>query len=455
MIPRTTVSILSWNCLEGLKLSVDRLRRDKENDEPFEITVVDQSSTDGTQEWLKDQADVTGIVISPGSGVSEGKNTQAKMCRTELCMLLDVDMIPLRHSVLGLTRWLDNHPGYVGVGLEHRSATLLAYQDFNDELRADEANASIMNSSYPNSMRHYSLWKTKYLLEFPAPEFPPFSGPGWGADDTVVGIALINSGAKLGVLDQPYLHAHHFGNSVQNLGYDEYHRSAVARNVCCYAVLGQMGEKLAHVLREQKLGPFNLNVGVTGGDEELRSFLLTALRETLPYVRVLFDVLEKADVELLLPPELPAHRSENMVIVGCKAVYLRSLLTRDLRTYRNVVVFPFDVEEYEKIEVFIEHVPCARLNPKVAGVVPAVGHPCLALSLHKHGELNAREPLYSAMLREPTEITALTTEKLGLTHDARSASCYLELRRAARLKSEHWIKSLANFALQKSKKSYQ
>ena len=66
------VLILTHNCLELTKRCVESARK---QDVPTQINIIDNGSTDGTQEWLKAEvADVGNILFGENQGVSIGWN---------------------------------------------------------------------------------------------------------------------------------------------------------------------------------------------------------------------------------------------------------------------------------------------------------------------------------------------------------------------------------------------
>lgn len=72
-IRKTSIIILTYNNLVYNRICVDSIRKyTKEN--TYEIVVVDNNSTDGTREWLKEQKDIVAIFNEENVGFPKGCN---------------------------------------------------------------------------------------------------------------------------------------------------------------------------------------------------------------------------------------------------------------------------------------------------------------------------------------------------------------------------------------------
>ncbi len=86
--PFISVIVPTYNRLELLKLTLDSVRKQTFRD--FEIVVVDDGSTDGTWEWLEDQADLRAL-RQPNSGIATSRNNGAAAARGRWFAFLDHD----------------------------------------------------------------------------------------------------------------------------------------------------------------------------------------------------------------------------------------------------------------------------------------------------------------------------------------------------------------------------
>jgi len=89
--PKTTIITLSYNCLEYTKLFVETLQRNTK--EPFKLIIVDNNSTDGTQEWLRQQPWIYHIENTSNLGFACGNNIALELVDTEYFVLANNDII--------------------------------------------------------------------------------------------------------------------------------------------------------------------------------------------------------------------------------------------------------------------------------------------------------------------------------------------------------------------------
>jgi len=97
----TSIIILTYNNLIYNHICVDSIRKyTKEN--TYEIIVVDNNSTDGTREWLKEQKDIKTILNDENVGFPKGCNIGIAASDKENDILL------LNNDTAVTPRWLDN-----------------------------------------------------------------------------------------------------------------------------------------------------------------------------------------------------------------------------------------------------------------------------------------------------------------------------------------------------------
>ncbi|NNE43449.1 MAG: glycosyltransferase family 2 protein [Gemmatimonadetes bacterium] len=114
----TTILVLTRNQLEHTKLCLDSIRR--HTSAPHEVLVVDNGSTDGTVEWLRERARedprVRVIEESVNHGFAGGNNIGLAHARGDQIVLLNNDTVVTRGWLRGLTDVFAAHPdvGLVG-----------------------------------------------------------------------------------------------------------------------------------------------------------------------------------------------------------------------------------------------------------------------------------------------------------------------------------------------------
>ncbi|WP_435922714.1 glycosyltransferase [Paenibacillus sp. DYY-L-2] len=97
---KTSIVILTYNKLEFTIQCIESIRRYTKQG-TYELIVVDNCSSDGTQQWLKDQADVTSILNESNLGFPKGCNQGIEISSGDTILLLNNDTIVTEN-------WLDN-----------------------------------------------------------------------------------------------------------------------------------------------------------------------------------------------------------------------------------------------------------------------------------------------------------------------------------------------------------
>jgi GT2 family glycosyltransferase len=97
---KTSIVILTYNKLEYTVQCIESIRRFT-TPGTYEIIVVDNHSTDGTVQWLKQQQDITAIFNVENLGFPKGCNQGIEIARGDNILLLNNDTV-VTH------RWLDN-----------------------------------------------------------------------------------------------------------------------------------------------------------------------------------------------------------------------------------------------------------------------------------------------------------------------------------------------------------
>jgi GT2 family glycosyltransferase/ubiquinone/menaquinone biosynthesis C-methylase UbiE len=96
----TSIVILTYNQIEYTKLCIESIRRFTKIG-TYEMIVVDNASTDGTIEWLKQQDDIKTIFNSENLGFPKGCNQGIEISTGDNILLLNNDTVVTQN-------WLDN-----------------------------------------------------------------------------------------------------------------------------------------------------------------------------------------------------------------------------------------------------------------------------------------------------------------------------------------------------------
>lgn len=126
MTPRVSVLVVTWNvrdpalaCLASLGAAFPATS--------WEAIVVDNGSSDGTAQALRDQGIATQVIDSPvNDGFGAGTNRAAGSARGELLLVLNPDTVMAPGAGDALVAFLDQHPAALAAGpqLLHEDGTV-------------------------------------------------------------------------------------------------------------------------------------------------------------------------------------------------------------------------------------------------------------------------------------------------------------------------------------------
>jgi len=112
---KTSIIILTSNKLEYTQKCIESIR-DFTKPGTFEIIVVDNHSTDGTVNWLQEQADITLICNKENLGFPKGCNQGMEAAGGDSVLLLNNDTIVTENWLENLTTCLNSSPDIGAVG---------------------------------------------------------------------------------------------------------------------------------------------------------------------------------------------------------------------------------------------------------------------------------------------------------------------------------------------------
>jgi len=118
-----SIVIVTFNTRE-LTLACIRDLIDHPAQRRCEIIVVDNASSDGTAEFIKQQFPSVNVLSQTSNGgFSKGCNTGAKQAKGPYLCFLNSDTMAAGQALDPLMQWMDNHPDCAVVGPEFRSET--------------------------------------------------------------------------------------------------------------------------------------------------------------------------------------------------------------------------------------------------------------------------------------------------------------------------------------------
>jgi len=113
-VPRVTILLTCYNHLAYLPAAVAGVRCQTFRD--FEIIAIDDGSTDGTREWLRQRADIRSIFNEANLGTYETLNVGLRLARGEFIAVLNDDDLWAPEKLERQVALMDTHPE---VGLVH------------------------------------------------------------------------------------------------------------------------------------------------------------------------------------------------------------------------------------------------------------------------------------------------------------------------------------------------
>lgn len=95
--PRISVIVPTYNRLERLRRVLEALREQTMPVDQFEVIVVSDGSSDGTDDWLASGAAPLPVIVAtqPNQGPAAARNRGVERSNAELLLFLDDDVIPL------------------------------------------------------------------------------------------------------------------------------------------------------------------------------------------------------------------------------------------------------------------------------------------------------------------------------------------------------------------------
>lgn len=214
---KTAIIILTYNNLQYNKECLESIRKyTKEG--TYEVIIVDNCSTDGTRDWLKEQTDIKLLLNDENVGFPKGCNMGIELAEK------DSDILLLNNDIVVTPRWLDNlriclysdeKIGAVGAmcnQFANHQGIEGAYTN-NDELVqfADKINISdISKWEEKNFLIGFCKLIKRAVLDKIGGLDERYS-PGY-VEDNDLSISIINEGYKLMLCHDVFIH-HYLGTS--------------------------------------------------------------------------------------------------------------------------------------------------------------------------------------------------------------------------------------------------
>jgi GT2 family glycosyltransferase len=114
--PDVSILIVSWNTLELTRACLDSIPVGLTGGESYEVIVVDNGSSDGSVEWLRERPEVHLVENDGNRGFAAAVNQAYGASSGRLVLLLNSDIEFKPGSLSALVDFLAQHPGVAGVG---------------------------------------------------------------------------------------------------------------------------------------------------------------------------------------------------------------------------------------------------------------------------------------------------------------------------------------------------
>jgi len=214
---KTSIVIITYNNLDYTINCIDSIKRYTKKG-TYEIIIIDNMSTDGTREWLKEQKNLKIILNSVNLGFPKGCNQGIKKANP------NYDILLLNNDTIVTSNWLDNlkeclysneNIGAVGAVSNHNEnlqGVDFSYDDFNIMQELAKSNNISSKEKWEEKVfligfciliKRKVIDKVGYLDE-------NFS-PGY-IDDNDLSLRIIKSGYKLLLCHDCFIH-HYLGSA--------------------------------------------------------------------------------------------------------------------------------------------------------------------------------------------------------------------------------------------------
>ena len=214
-VHKTSIIMLTYNELEYTKTCIQSIRNNV-NKESYEIVVVDNNSTDGTVDWLKEQEDIKVIFNEENKGFPAGCNQGIKYAEKENdILLLNNDTVLMVNSIFNMRMALYSNESIGATGAVSNSVSYyqkvnVNYENFEDYI-AFATNNNISNEEkyeQRNKLVGFAMLIKREVLEKIGYLDEIFTPGNYEDDDLSLRIVL--EGYKLLLCWDSYIH--HFGS---------------------------------------------------------------------------------------------------------------------------------------------------------------------------------------------------------------------------------------------------
>jgi glycosyltransferase involved in cell wall biosynthesis len=229
---KLSVSILSWNTLNTLKMTIEMLK-DELKGIDHEIIVVDQSSNDGTHGYLRSENIIS--CFNPfNKGISKGKNQGIMMSKGEYIFLLDGDVVPVPNSIRLLIKFLDDNPDKYAIGMYPNRFAIEPNREGGQQHHEDYCHALFEPVKSRTACLFYGLYRNDVFYKCLMDESGEYAEEGYGWEDHDFYMQMEEAGmpqyvAHINHKNGKYYHAINSSIKPHCMGYAKYMESSQKR----------------------------------------------------------------------------------------------------------------------------------------------------------------------------------------------------------------------------------
>lgn len=210
----TSIIILTYNQIEYTKLCIESIRKFTPKNK-YEIIIIDNNSSDGTVDWLKEQSDIKSVYNNKNLGFPKGCNQGIELAKGENILLLNNDVIVTPNWLYNLDKalWSQDSVGAVGPitnACSYYQQIDVDYKSIEDMLIfAQKINKSNINSwKYRIKLVGFCMLIKKSVVDNVGVLDELFT-PGNFEDDDL-SFRMLEAGYKLLLCQDTFIH--HFGS---------------------------------------------------------------------------------------------------------------------------------------------------------------------------------------------------------------------------------------------------
>lgn len=222
---KTSIIILTYNNLNYNRICIESIRN-YTTPLTYEIIIIDNNSTDGTKEWLKEQKDIKLILNDENVGFPKGCNLGIEAAEK------DNDILFLNNDTMVTPRWLDNlktclySDDKIGANASitnycsNYQSIAVTYNDMDSMIEFADINNISSRDKWEQKVRLVAfcmLVKRDVINEIGA--FDEIFTPGNFEDDDL-SMRIISAGYKLMLCNDSFIH--HFGSKSFKKDYSKF-----------------------------------------------------------------------------------------------------------------------------------------------------------------------------------------------------------------------------------------